>query len=58
LNNYIKTNDPETIASLEKLGFKKISENAGFVTFLNDQQAIKKYANDKMVYALSNKLEL
>lgn len=57
-NNFIKTNDPETIASFEKLGFKKIAENGGFVTFLNDQKAIEKYSDSKMVFTYSNKLEL
>lgn len=53
--NYIRTQDPHTIAELKKLGFIVLSEHNGIVTFLNDTKQMKNYSGLNVTY--TNKLE-
>ena len=56
--NYIRCQDPPTIAKLKELGFVVLSEKNGIVTFMNDPKSIKGYAKDEgLAVTYTNKLE-
>lgn len=48
---FIKCSDKDTIKQLEKLGFKKVSEENGLATFLNDTSKPVTFAKNKVVYS-------
>ncbi len=53
---YIRCSDPKTISRLKELGYIILSEEGGFVTFLNDlTKPVNFSKDDKVVY--TSKLE-
>lgn len=53
---YIRCSDPSTITKLKNLGYVVLSEEGGFVTFINDLTKQSNFSKDeKIIY--TNKLE-
>ena len=48
---FIKCSDKDTIKTLEKLGYKKVSEENGLATFLNDMSKPVVFTKGKVVYS-------